>query len=208
MPGKRIRGNGGYMTSDIKNILRRFKRLNLSSYEWRILAALGEKMVEEGKLMCAIKLDELHKETQIQKGHITRTIRLLEQKNILLRTSLPEPGWTYYRLTDPKKWRSKITKEPAPNEKEAKLFQEFMGLYPNDAHEDDARPLFLHMIRSGVDPDRIINSVKAYLEFGQKASQKKDFSYEAWEKTTMYPTSFLNGRWKEFLKWKKKNELL
>jgi DNA-binding transcriptional ArsR family regulator len=192
---------------EIKNILKRLKRLNLSSYEWRLFAALAELMIVEKREMCSVKLEQLREETQIQKSHITRTIRLLEQKNIILRTSLPEPGWTYYKLNEPKKWRSKITKEPPPNKAEAELFGQFMDLYPNNAHEDDARPVFLHMIRSGVDPTRIINSVKAYLDFGKQVSRQRDVTFEAWEKTTMFPTSFLNGRWKEFLKWQSKQVL-
>ena len=178
-------------------------RLNISSYEWRVMVNLLVHQYTSRDQWADPTADELHEATGIPKPHISRAIKHLVERNLINKysykqTAIFQVNWI------PDVWRSMLGANPERSISQTtnEAFNLWIERYPNPMHAEDARRLYASLIQSGETTiEELDDALTGYMNHERVRAEKFGRDPDAWY--IMYPTSFLqNDKWKEYLAYK------
>ena len=178
-------------------------KINLPSYEWRVLVIIMQKQFhEEDGGMTNISLNDFCKATNIPKSHVSRAVINLALRNVVQRFTYKSEA-VYQVLHNPENWRSMLDGKDAAtiSSKIENAFAAWIERYPNPMHAEDAKQLYAKLIQDGeATIQDLDDALEGYLRHEEVRS--KEFRRDPSPWTCMYPTSFLKGRWKEYIEFK------
>lgn len=160
------------------------------------------KTYGEDKNRAAISLDDFVSLTAMKKSHISRSLSLLEERDVITISSYRSIN-TYGIQKQPEKWRSYIyIKMPDDVKvKHEKAFEKWYALYPLKIQKEDTKAIYLNLISDGEDPKRLEDGLVGYLKFELRRCEH--LGKEPNPMTLMFPTNFLkSGKWEEYIEFK------
>jgi len=160
------------------------------------------KTYGEEKNRASISLDDFQEITTIKKSHISRSLALLEERNVI-RISSYRSTSTYGMQKDAAKWRSYISiKMPDDvKAKHEKGFEKWFERYPLQIHKEDAKVMYLNLIHDGESPENLEDALTGYIRFELARAARLNKEPDEW--TCMFPTTFLrSGKYEEYVQFK------
>lgn len=186
---------------DIRKVMSDLARTNLGSYEWRLLMFILSAPKFEADECVVFKLDDASQATGIIVPHVSRAMTKLIERNVVQRTTAR--GVSAYTINeDPQHWRSSLAEggyTTAVPEEVKERFEKWWENYPKNIYYEDARLAYVKLVAQGVALDDLDKALVGYLKYlkARAKEQGRDVDMEF----CLYPTTFLGGKWREFVNW-------